>query len=147
SALAHAPPTPRAISTGAFMLVDWGAHNGLYRSDLTRILRPRTEWFHPKNKGFDEGRLETVYKAVLTAQQRAIAAIRPGIKGSDIDAVARGVLADAGLIDYFTHGLGHGLGLEVHEAPSVRPKVEDTLEAGKVITIEPGVYFPGWGGV
>ena len=89
---------------------------------------------------------------MLPAQNAALAAIRHGVKAKDVDAAARKVIAAklrAGhkLGDYFTHGLGHGIGLEIHEAPRVRANSDDVLEAGMVITIEPGVYIPGWGGV
>jgi Xaa-Pro aminopeptidase len=88
-----------------------------------------------------------VYRVVLTAQQRAIAAVRPGAGGKDVDAVARGAIAEAGFGDFFGHGLGHGLGLQVHEAPSLRPNSDSVLEPGMVVTVEPGIYLPGWGGV
>ena len=96
-----------------------------------------------------------MYEVVLQAQNAALAAIRPGVKAKDVDAAARKVITSAKLKsnpseklgDYFTHGLGHGIGLEVHEAPRIRSNSEDVLETGMVLTIEPGVYVPGWGGV
>ena len=84
---------------------------------------------------------------MLTAQERAIAAIRPGVKARDVDAAARSSLASAGFGDAFSHGLGHGIGLEVHESPDLRASSEDVLQPGMVVTVEPGAYFPGWGGV
>jgi Xaa-Pro aminopeptidase len=155
-ALPHAPPTAKQLGDGSKLLVDWGA-DLLYKSDLTRTLKsPFGTNPSRRNKmervGFD---FDEVYKIVLDAQNAALAAIRPGVKAKEVDAAARKVFATAklrrppkgNLADYFTHGLGHGIGLEVHEAPKVRANSEDTLEAGMVITIEPGVYIPNWGGV
>jgi Xaa-Pro aminopeptidase len=137
SALPHAPPTDKRIGDGAFVLIDWGADDGLYKSDLTRVLH--TARIPPK--------LERVYGVVLKAQLAAIDAIRPGITCHDVDAVARGVIEQAGLGRRFGHGLGHGIGLEVHESPRLGPKQKQPLKAGMVVTVEPGVYLPGWGGV
>jgi Xaa-Pro aminopeptidase len=155
-ALPHAPPTGKQLGDGSKILIDWGA-DILYKSDLTRTLRsPFNAAPTRRNKqervGLD---LAEVYDIVLQAQNAAIAAIRPGVKAKDVDAAARKVLANARLrsksdiklADHFTHGLGHGLGLEVHEAPRIRSNSEDTIEHGMVITIEPGVYIQGWGGV
>jgi Xaa-Pro aminopeptidase len=88
-----------------------------------------------------------VYTVVLRAQERAIQRIRPGVKAHDVDAEARAVIAEAGFGDSFGHGVGHGLGLQVHEAPFMRPTSETVLQAGMVMTVEPGIYLPGWGGV
>jgi Xaa-Pro aminopeptidase len=88
-----------------------------------------------------------VYGLVLKAQQRALSMIRPGAKGQDVDAAARAVFNEAGYGKEFGHGLGHGLGLLVHEAPSLRPNSSSVLEPGMVVTVEPGLYLPGWGGV
>ena len=84
---------------------------------------------------------------MLRAQSRALQRIRPGVKGHEVDAEARGVIAEAGFGDFFGHGLGHGVGLQIHEAPSLRPNSESVLQAGMVVTVEPGIYLPGWGGV
>ena len=88
-----------------------------------------------------------VYEVVLEAQQAALDAVRPGAKGEDVDAVAREVIDDAGHGERFGHGLGHGVGLEVHEAPRLSPRSDDVLDAGEVVTVEPGIYLPGELGV
>ena len=119
------------------MLIDWGADGNLYKSDLTRILV--TGKISPK--------LERVYRVVLNAQEQAIQAIRPGAITHDVDGVARQVIADAGFGRCFGHGLGHGLGLEIHEAPRLAAKTRTVLQPGMVVTVEPGIYIPGWGGV
>src|SRR5262249_51462273 len=82
-----------------------------------------------------------------TAQERAVALVRPGVAARAVDAEARRVVADAGFGGRFNHGLGHGIGLQVHEAPALRPDTDDVLQPGLVVTVEPGVYLPGWGGV
>jgi Xaa-Pro aminopeptidase len=137
AALPHAPPTERAVAEGELLLVDWGASGRFYKSDLTRVLATRKI----------STKLEEVYTVVLKAQQRAVRTVRPGAVARDIDAEARGAIAEAGFGDYFGHGLGHGLGLQVHEGPAVRPLSETVLQPGMVFTIEPGIYLPGWGGV
>lgn len=137
AALAHAPPTRRTVGEADLLLIDWGASGRFYKSDLTRVLATRRI----------SAKLEKVYAVVLRAQERALQAIRPGVKASAIDAEARSVIDAAGFGRFFIHGLGHGLGLQVHEAPAVRPDSKDVLQAGMVVTIEPGIYLPGWGGV
>jgi Xaa-Pro aminopeptidase len=147
AALPHAHLTDRAVATGCMLLVDWGVTGPhLYKSDLTRVLDTRTNSTFPDAKGGGPA-LADVHAAVLAAQQAAIQAVRPGVAAQAVDAAARAALAEAGYAEYFTHGLGHGIGLEVHEAPAVRPLSETVLEPGMVFTIEPGVYLPGWGGV
>jgi Xaa-Pro aminopeptidase len=148
-ALPHAPPTHKRMTEGSKLLVDWGAVLKGYRSDLTRTFKsPFVIAPTRKNKAERVGHdFDKVYATVLKAQQAAIATIREGVPAKDVDAAARKVIADAGYGDYFTHGLGHGIGLETHEAPRVRQNSTDTLEVGMVITIEPGIYIPGWGGV
>jgi Xaa-Pro aminopeptidase len=143
AALPHCPPTARQVRESELLLVDWGACNpGLYKSDLTRVLRTRTT--SPSSDGPSLG---AVHAAVEAARRAAIGAVRPGAVAKDIDSVARAVIADAGFGDKFNHGLGHGIGLEIHEGPAIRPNSETVIEPGMVFTIEPGVYLPGWGGV
>jgi Xaa-Pro aminopeptidase len=155
-ALPHAPPTSRQLGDGSKVLIDWGA-DLLYKSDMTRTLRSPfgtspTRRNKPERVGYN---FEELYGIVLEAQNAAIAAIRPGVKAKDVDAAARKVFAAAKLKHrtgvkletFFTHGLGHGIGLEVHEAPRIRSNSEDVLEVGMVFTIEPGLYIPTWGGV
>ena len=155
-ALPHAPPTSKQLGDGSKVLIDWGA-DLLYKSDMTRTLRSPFGTAPTRRNKYERVGLnfEEVYQVVLDAQNAALAAIKPGVKAKDVDAAARKVLSsaklrhkgDVKLGDYFTHGLGHGIGLESHEAPRVRANSEDVLESGMVITIEPGVYIPGWGGV
>jgi Xaa-Pro aminopeptidase len=146
AALPHAPPTTRRVGEDPFVLVDWGASGAFYKSDLTRVL-----WYGHNGATSESntalGKLEQIFEVVLEAQRRAIAAIRPGALGSEVDAVARSYIADAGYGPYFTHGLGHGLGLQVHEGPALRPTSTTVLQPGMVVTVEPGIYLPGWGGV
>jgi Xaa-Pro aminopeptidase len=138
AALPHGRPTRDSrIGDYDFVLIDWGARGRLYHSDLTRVLT--TGKLSPK--------LQTVYGVVLAAQRAAIAAIRPGAIMKAVDAKAREVIAQAGFGDLFGHSLGHGIGLAVHEQPRLAPDQNRPLAAGMVVTVEPGVYEPGWGGV
>lgn len=137
AALPHATPTDATVGSSDLLLVDWGAHEGMYRSDLTRVLV--TGRISPK--------LRKVYKTVLAAQVAAIQAIRPGVTAESVDAVARKMIAKAGFGRYFGHGLGHGLGLDVHEGPRLAVGIQTVLRPGMVVTVEPGIYLPGWGGV
>ena len=136
-ALPHGTPTSRAIHESDFTLIDWGVNEGLYVSDLTRILV--TGKISPK--------LRKVYGVVLKAQLSAIKSIRPGVICETVDAAARKVITDAGFGKQFGHGLGHGTGLEVHEAPRMSRGQKTPLAAGMIVTVEPGIYLPGWGGV
>ncbi len=137
AALPHATPGGHRIGEDDFVLVDWGANDGLYCSDLTRVVV--TGKISPK--------FERVYNTVLEAQLRAIAAVKPGVLAHDVDHVARSYIAKAGFGKRFRHGLGHGLGLLVHEAPRLAVKNQTVLQPGMVVTVEPGIYLPGWGGV
>jgi Xaa-Pro aminopeptidase len=138
AALPHARPTDALIASGDFVLVDWGASApGGYKSDLTRVLA--TAKISPK--------LERVYRVVLKAQQAALKAIRPGIPACDVDAAARRVIEEAGFARHFTHSLGHGIGLDVHEKPRLGAASKAPLQAGMIVTVEPGIYLEGWGGV
>jgi Xaa-Pro aminopeptidase len=148
SGLPHAPLTDARVMSADFLLVDWGAVGRFYKSDLTRMIVTRRSWFRPApaRPPRDDLKFAKVYGTVLAAQAKAIAAIRPGAKARDVDAAARTVIADAGYGAAFSHGLGHGLGLQVHEAPFLRASSDDVLAAGMVVTVEPGIYLEGWGG-
>jgi Xaa-Pro aminopeptidase len=137
AALPHATPTSRQLSDCEFTLVDWGANSGLYMSDLTRMIV--TGRISPK--------LRKIYAVVLKAQLAAIDAIRPGRTGHEVDRVARQIITRAGFGKAFGHGLGHGTGLEIHEAPRLAKGQKTKLRPGMIVTVEPGVYVPGWGGV
>jgi len=137
AALPHATPGERRIGEAPFVLIDWGARGGLYNSDLTRVLIT----------GKVPAKYRKMYDTVLAANQAGIKAVRPGATCQQVDAAARAVIEKAGFGKQFGHGLGHGLGMQVHESPRLGKKQTDKLEAGMVITIEPGIYFPGYGGV
>jgi Xaa-Pro aminopeptidase len=138
AALPHARPTTTArIGDDDFVLIDWGASGEPYKSDLTRVLVT----------GKVTPTFETIYRTVLAAQERAISAIRPGAKAQEIDSEARSLIEDAGFGAFFDHGLGHGLGMDIHEAPRLRRESPDLLEPGNVVTVEPGIYRPDWGGI
>jgi Xaa-Pro aminopeptidase len=136
SALPHGRATEQAIPKGAFVVCDFGVILSGYCSDQTR-----TVWV-----GMVPDDARRAYEAVKEAQQAAVDAVRPGIAVGEVDAAARKVLRKAGLGRYFTHSIGHGVGLEIHEIPRVADGQKEILQPGMVITIEPGVYFPGkWG--
>jgi Xaa-Pro aminopeptidase len=137
AALPHYRPAKVRISESEFVLIDWGARVSGYVSDLTRILV--TGKISPK--------LHKVYGVVAKAQALAIAAIKHGALLKEVDAAARGHIESCGFGKQFGHGLGHGIGMQVHEAPRMGPLEEAKLQAGMVVTVEPGVYIPGWGGV
>lgn len=138
SALPHARTSDRPVGRGEWLLLDFGAIVDGYCADLTRTV--------VVGAAPDERQRDT-YEAVRRAQLHARTAVRAGMTGRAADGLARDLLAADGLADAFGHSLGHGLGLEVHEAPRLAPTVDATLPAGAVVTIEPGVYFPGWGGI
>lgn len=137
AALPHAVPTANKVAESSILLVDWGANEELYRSDLTRVFV--TGKVTPK--------LKRIYEVVLQAQAAGIAAIRPGVSCADVDRAAREVIEEAGYGRYFGHGLGHGVGIDIHEPPRLSGSSQTELQAGMVVTVEPGVYLPGWGGV
>lgn len=137
SALPHARVTRRTIEPGDLVTLDFGARVDGYCSDMTRTLVV----------GQASGRQREIYDAVLAANLAGIAAVKPGLQGSAIDSAAREVIEAAGFGEQFGHGLGHGVGLEVHESPSVSRRGTKSVRAGSVITIEPGIYVPGFGGV
>jgi len=136
SALPHARASAQTIASGGFVVCDFGVILSGYCSDQTR-----TVWV---GKTADDAR--QTYDAVREAQQAAVSAVRPGASVGEVDAAARKRLQAAGLAKYFTHSTGHGVGLEIHESPRVANGQRELLQPGMVITIEPGVYFPGkWG--
>ncbi|HSI80755.1 MAG TPA: aminopeptidase P family protein [Solirubrobacterales bacterium] len=136
-ALPHADPSEREIGDRELVVVDMGAVVDGYCSDCTRTFAT----------GELDGEAVEVYELVRSAQARAFGAIRAGVGGPEADSAAREPIAAAGHGEHFGHGLGHGVGLEVHEAPRLSQRSEDTLEAGDVVTVEPGVYVPGRFGV
>lgn len=138
SALPHARTSDRVVERGEWLLLDFGAQVDGYCADLTRtvVVGARAD---------DQQR--AVYEIVRAAQQRALGGIHAGLAGREADLLAREVIAQRGYGEAFGHSLGHGLGLEVHEAPRLSPTAEAALPAGAVVTVEPGVYLPGWGGV
>jgi len=137
AALPHARAATRAIEPGDFLLIDFGAVVGGYCADVTRTVVV----------GRADDRQREVYDVVRAANALAAARVRAGMTGKDADALARDYIAGRGHGELFGHSLGHGLGLEVHEAPRLARTAEAVLPAGAVVTIEPGVYVPGWGGV
>jgi Xaa-Pro aminopeptidase len=137
SALPHATPTSRRIRKGDFIVFDLGAQFGGYCSDMTRTVLV----------GKPTARHREVYELVLRAQAAALKAARAGVKAALVDRAARQIIEQAGYGKNFGHALGHGVGLEVHELPGLSSRSENTLEKDEVVTIEPGVYVPGWGGV
>lgn len=138
SALPHARTGSRTVERGEWLLLDFGAQVDGYCADLTRtvIVGARAD-----------GRQRAVYDTVRAAQSRALAGVHAGMSGRDADALARDPIAARGFGDAFGHSLGHGLGLEVHEAPRLSATAPDPLPLHAVVTIEPGIYLPGWGGV
>jgi Xaa-Pro aminopeptidase len=137
SALPHAQPTVQKIGVNELLLIDMGSCQRGYMSDMTRMLFI----------GRPSHRVRRFYDAVLEAQLAAIDAVRPGVKASKVDKTARQVLKSKGLAKEFVHSTGHGLGLEIHELPRLGKRDPTRLEAGMVITIEPGAYVRGFGGV
>jgi Xaa-Pro aminopeptidase len=135
-ALPHATPRDVPIGPDTLVTLDIGARVDGYCSDCTRT------WA----TGALDDDLSELYEIVLRAQQTALDAVRPGPEGREIDAIARDIITAAGHGDHFGHGLGHGVGLDVHEAPRLARTAEGRLEAGHVVTVEPGIYLPGRGG-
>jgi Xaa-Pro aminopeptidase len=137
SALPHAVPCDRALASGDLVVLDFGARVDGYCADMTRTVVI----------GSASGEKREMYSAVLAANKAGIAAVSAGKPGREIDAAARAVIAEAGYGECFGHGLGHGVGLEVHEEPGLGTKSELPVPLGSVVTVEPGVYVPGVGGV
>jgi len=136
-ALPHGAASDRFLQSGEFVTIDFGLRLDGYCSDETVTLA----------LGKIDSESERVYDTVYQAQQQALSAIRPGVPLKEIDAVARNYISAAGYGPFFGHGLGHGVGLEVHEYPTLSPRSLDTAQVGMVFTVEPGIYLPGKGGV
>jgi len=137
TALPHGKPGPRALRPGELVLVDIGAQHEGYASDMTRMAV----------LGTPSERVKRLYEIVLDAQSAALERLRPGITGGMVDAAARRTLGRHGLAQYFVHSTGHGVGLEVHEIPRLGKGDRTRIRAGMVVTIEPGIYIEGWGGI
>jgi Xaa-Pro aminopeptidase len=133
----HHRPTDRALARGDVVKLDFGCVVDGYHSDMTRTVA----------LGQPDARLREVHDVVRAAQQAGIEAVRTGVSGGEADRAARAVIEEGGYGEQFGHSLGHGVGLEIHEGPSLRAGSEDVLPAGAVVTVEPGVYLPGLGGV
>jgi len=137
SAFPHGGCSDREIRKGDLVVVDVGATYKFYRSDMTRT------WV----AGKPSEKQKKLYQIVKAAQEEAFEALKPNVKAKDVDAAARKIIADAGYGEYFVHSLGHGVGLEVHEPPTLSPESKDMLTTGNVVTVEPGIYLVGYGGV
>ena len=135
--LPHGVPSEKEIQPGEFVTMDFGCIYGGYCSDMTRTVAV----------GSVTEEMERVYKTVLAAQEAGIAAAKAGVPGKAVDAAARAVIEEAGYGEYFTHSFGHGVGVEIHEAPNAAASNETPLPAGAVISAEPGIYIPGKLGV
>ncbi len=137
AAMPHARTSTRALRRGEFLLIDFGAQVDGYCADLTRTVAI----------GPTDDRQRSIYQVVREAQTAALKGIRAGITGRQADALARDLITARGYGEAFGHSLGHGLGLEVHEGPRLAVTAEAVLPVGAVVTVEPGIYLPGWGGV
>ncbi len=137
SSMPHGIASTKKLRKGDFVTLDFGCIFQGYASDITRtvVLGKASE------------KQKKIYDVVLAAQKKACKAVKPGLACSRLDGVARDIIMKAGYGDYFGHGLGHGIGLVVHDTPSLNPRSTDTLVEGMVVTIEPGIYIPNWGGV
>lgn len=137
SALPHGVASDKIIETGDFVTLDFGAYYKGYVSDITRTVAV----------GKPDDKLKEIYGIVLEAQLRGLAGIKPGMTGKEADALTRNFIAQKGYGENFGHSTGHGIGLEVHEGPALSIKSDTVLEPGMVVTVEPGIYIPGLGGV
>ena len=138
SALPHAVPSNTRVAKNKFLLFDMGVKKNHYHSDMTRTVAVGEKL---------PVKAREIYSVVLEAQIAALGAVAPGVECKAIDKIARDIISAAGYGEYFGHGLGHGVGLEIHEGPTLNARSKDVLEPGMVITIEPGIYLPDLGGV
>ncbi len=137
SSLPHGVPSDKKVENGDFITMDYGATVDFYHSDMTRTVAA----------GEVSSKQAEVYETVLQSQMAGLEAIKAGKLCKDVDAVSRKIIADKGYGDYFGHGLGHGVGVEIHEFPSLNPSSETVLKEGHIVTVEPGIYLPGQFGV
>jgi Xaa-Pro aminopeptidase len=137
SAMPHGVASSKSLQRGELVTLDFGAIYQGYCSDITRTFALSEA---------DEKQRE-IYEIVLKAQKAGVAAIKPGLAGKEVDAISRQIIEDAGYGKYFGHGLGHAVGLAIHEGPRLSIREEQILEPGMVLTVEPGIYIPEWGGV
>ncbi|SDK51649.1 M24 family metallopeptidase [Natronincola ferrireducens] len=137
SSLPHGVASNKVLEKGDFVTLDYGCIYNGYCSDMTRTVVI----------GEANDRQKEIYEVVLKAQKTALQQVKPGITGKELDEIARNVIKEKGYGDYFGHGLGHGVGLEIHELPHVNTMGDVPMKPGMVITIEPGIYIPGFGGV
>ncbi len=137
SAFPHGGCTDRKLQKGDLVVVDIGATYKYYSSDMTRTIAA----------GKPSKKQKKIYEIVKMAQEKAFQAVKPKAKTKEIDAIARKIIEDAGYSEYYVHGLGHGVGLEVHEPPPLNPESKDRITVGNVVTIEPGIYIVGFGGI
>jgi Xaa-Pro aminopeptidase len=138
SAMPHARPTEKKLNKGDLVIIDWGGEADGYYSDMTRTLLM---------KGSELGKKREIYQTVLDANQRAISCVAQGMQSKKIDDAARNLIRDAGYGEFFGHGTGHGIGLQVHEAPRVSWNKSERIRENMVFTVEPGIYILGLGGV
>lgn len=137
SSMPHGVPSDKKIEKGDFITMDYGAVVDGYHSDMTRTVAV----------GEISSKQAEVYETVLAAQKKSLESLRAGVTCRDADAAARDIIKNAGYGDFFGHGTGHGVGIEIHEEPRVSPKSESILQIGDVVTVEPGIYLPGEFGV
>jgi Xaa-Pro aminopeptidase len=137
SAIPHHRPTDRVVEAGDLVKIDFGARVDGYHADCTRtfVVGPPSDW------------QSEIHAAVQASQAAGVEALRAGVPVAEVDQAARAVLEEAGWLKYFTTGLGHGVGLEIHEDPYVGARTAGKLSAGTTLTVEPGIYLPGRGGV
>jgi Xaa-Pro aminopeptidase len=138
SAMPHARPTEKKLNSSDLVIIDWGGEADGYLSDMTRTLLIKGDTIDKKRE---------IYQLVLEANERAISLVSPGVKSQEIDHSARNVIKKAGYGEFFGHGTGHGVGLQVHESPHITWNKKEMIKENMVFTIEPGTYVPGLGGV
>lgn len=138
SSMPHARASEKRLNGGDLVVIDWGGEAGGYFSDMTRTLLI---------KGVDMGKKKEIYQTVLEANKKAVSVISPGMESKKVDNSARYVIKKAGYGEFFGHGTGHGVGLQVHELPNIARNGKGTIKENMVFTIEPGIYVPGLGGV